>query len=103
MTKEQVNNPKHYGGKDNPYEVINVIEAWGLGFCLGNVIKYVARAGKKDPAKGLEDLEKASWYLEWERAKDEGKWQELELAKWFLDREIQNLKKQRTHEERPNK
>lgn len=101
--KEQVNNPKHYGGKDNPYEVINVIEAWGLGFCLGNVIKYVARAGKKDPAKCLEDLEKASWYLERERAKDEGKRQELELAKWFLDREIQNLKKQRTHEERPNK
>ena len=94
MTKEQVNNPKHYGGKDNPYEVINVIEAWGLGFCLGNVIKYVARAGKKDPAKGLEDLEKASWYLEREREKQgENKRQELELASWFLDREIENLKK----------
>jgi len=95
--KEQVNNPKHYGGKDNPYEVINVIEAWGLGFCLGNVIKYVARAGKKDPAKCLEDLEKASWYLERERENQgENKRQELELASWFLGREIENLKKQKT-------
>lgn len=105
--KEQVNNPKHYGGKDNPYEVINVIEAWGLGFCLGNVIKYVARAGKKDPAKCLEDLEKASWYLEREREREranqgKNKRHELELASLFLSREIENLKKQRTHEERPN-
>ena len=98
MTKEQVNNPKHYGGKDNPYEVINVIEAWGLGFCLGNVIKYVARAGKKDPAKCLEDLEKASWYLEREREREranqgKNKRHELELASLFLGREIENLKK----------
>jgi len=61
--KEAVNHPTHYGGKDNVYEAIKVVEAWELGFCLGNVIKYISRAGKKDSAKELEDLKKASWYL----------------------------------------
>lgn len=61
---EQVNNPAHYGGADNPYEAIKVIEAWGLGFSLGNTVKYISRAGKKDTAKTVEDLEKAKWYLE---------------------------------------
>lgn len=69
------NHPQHYGGKDNPYEVIKVIEAWSLGFNLGNTVKYISRAGKKDPAKEIEDLEKAKWYLEREianRRKDSG-------------------------------
>ena len=61
---ENVNHPAHYGGADNPYEAIKVIEAWGLGFCLGNAVKYISRAGKKDPAKEIEDLEKAVWYLQ---------------------------------------
>lgn len=60
--KELVDHPKHYGGKDNPYEAIKVIEAWNLGFCLGNTIKYISRAGKKDNT--LQDLEKALWYLQ---------------------------------------
>lgn len=60
---EQVAHPAHYGGEDNKYEAIKVIEAWGLGFCLGNTVKYISRAGKKDPAKHLEDLKKAAWYL----------------------------------------
>lgn len=60
---EAVNHPVHYGGGDNPYEAIKVIEAWGLGFCLGNTVKYISRAGKKNKAKTIEDLEKASWYL----------------------------------------
>lgn len=60
---EQVNHPQHYGGEDNLYEAIKVIEAWNLGFCLGNTVKYISRAGKKDPAKTLEDLKKAAWYL----------------------------------------
>lgn len=60
---ETVDSPVHYGGKDNPYEAIKVIEAWGLDFCLGNVAKYISRAGKKDKSKELEDLRKASWYL----------------------------------------
>jgi hypothetical protein len=58
--------PGYYGGKDNPYEVFRVLEEWGLDkdFYLGNVIKYVARAGKKDPAKYKEDLQKAVVYLQ---------------------------------------
>jgi hypothetical protein len=63
MSNEQVNHPKHYGGADNPYEAIKVIEAWELDFCLGNTVKYISRAGKKDPGKELEDLKKAEWYL----------------------------------------
>ena len=61
---EQVYHPDHYGGKDNPYEAIKVIEAWDLDFNLGNVVKYVSRAGKKEPAAELQDLEKAMWYLQ---------------------------------------
>jgi hypothetical protein len=61
--KEQVNHPKHYGGEENLYEAIKVIDAWELGFSLGNTVKYISRAGKKDPNKELEDLNKASWYL----------------------------------------
>jgi iron-sulfur cluster repair protein YtfE (RIC family) len=61
MTKENVSHPEHYGGKDNPYEAIKVIEAWDLDFCLGNVVKYISRAGKKNNT--IEDLKKAQWYL----------------------------------------
>ena len=64
--KEMVNGPEHYGGADNTYEVIKVCEEWGLDkdAYLFNVVKYVARAGKKDPTKELEDLEKAAFYLD---------------------------------------
>lgn len=55
-----VDHPQHYGG-DTPYEAIKVIEAWGLGFCLGNTVKYIARADHK--GSRLTDLEKAAWYL----------------------------------------
>lgn len=58
--KETVNHPAHYGG-DTTYEAIKVIEAWELGFCLGNTVKYISRAGKK--ADEMEDLLKAQWYL----------------------------------------
>ncbi len=58
---EKVNHPNHYGGENNPYEAIKVIEAWDLGFNLGNTVKYISRAGKK--INTLEDLEKASWYI----------------------------------------
>lgn len=61
---EAVDHPAHYGGAGDPYEAIKVIEAWRLGFCLGNAVKYIARAGRKDPAKTLEDLQKARWYLD---------------------------------------
>lgn len=63
--REAVKNPAYYGGVDNPYEVIKVCEAWGLDndAYLFNVAKYIARAGKKDPQKELEDLKKAAFYL----------------------------------------
>lgn len=70
---DAVNHPAHYGGKDNPYEAIKVIEAWGVGFCTGNCLKYLSRAGKKSDL--LEDLRKARWYL---------------------DREIQRIEAERT-------
>ena len=58
--------PSHYGGAGNTYEVFNVLEAWGIDkdFYLGNVIKYVARAGKKNKSKEKEDLQKALVYLQ---------------------------------------
>ena len=61
IDNEMVDHPTHYGGEDNPYEAIKVIEEWGLGFNLGNAIKYISRAGKK--LDTLEDLEKANWYI----------------------------------------
>lgn len=61
---EVVNHPLHYGGEQDPYEAIKVIDAWGLGFALGNTVKYISRAGRKDPSKELEDLKKAMWYLQ---------------------------------------
>ena len=61
MKEDTVNHPEHYGGEDNTYEAIKIIEALGLGFCLGNTMKYLVRAGKKGNA--LEDLKKARWYL----------------------------------------
>jgi hypothetical protein len=70
--KEMVNHPSHYGGAENVYEAIKVIEAWELDFHLGNTVKYISRAGKKNQEKELEDLLK---------------------AKWYLDRKIENLKK----------
>lgn len=63
MKKEAVNHPNHYGGERNPYEAIKVIEAWDLNFSLGNVLKYMSRAGKKSD-NPLEDLRKAAWYLD---------------------------------------
>jgi hypothetical protein len=62
MSKEAVNHPQHYGGENNQYEAIKVIEAWELDFCLGNTVKYISRAGKKDNI--VQDLKKAKWYLE---------------------------------------
>ena len=61
---DNVNHPAHYGGADNVYEAIKVIEAWNLDFCLGNVVKYISRAGKKEGNSLIQDLEKAKWYLE---------------------------------------
>lgn len=61
-SNDPVNRPSHY--TDGKIEVIDFIEDKKLGFCLGNAIKYIARAGKKDPTKEVEDLNKAKWYVE---------------------------------------
>lgn len=68
--REAVDHPSCY--KRGGIEAIDAIEAWGLGFHLGNVVKYIARAGHKT-ADGLRDLKKAEWYLsrEIERMKRE--------------------------------
>lgn len=60
-SKENVNHPSHYS--PGIYETINVIREWGLGFSLGNAVKYISRAGKKDKDRYIEDLEKAIWYI----------------------------------------
>lgn len=57
----RVNHPSHYNS--GKIEVIKVIEDWNLDFHCGNAVKYIGRAGKKDPEKTIEDLEKAVWYL----------------------------------------
>jgi len=58
----KVDHPDHYN--EGKIEVIDVIEDWRLGFHLGNAVKYIGRAGKKDSAKEIEDLEKCVWYIE---------------------------------------
>lgn len=60
--KETVNHPAHYNA--GKIEVITAIDDWKLNFCLGNVVKYIARAEHK--ANALEDLKKARWYLDHE-------------------------------------
>ena len=64
---DPVNSPKHY--TDTKIEVIDYIEDKNLGFCLGNAVKYISRAGRKQSAalgekdKTIQDLEKAIWYI----------------------------------------
>ena len=58
---DPVNHPSHY--TDGKIEVIDYIKDKGLGYCLGNAVKYISRAGKKDPEKEIEDLRKAAWYI----------------------------------------
>lgn len=53
--------PKHYGGSENLYEAIKVIDAWQLDFVEGNILKYLSRYKLKN---GIEDLKKAQWYME---------------------------------------
>jgi len=65
---DSVNNPAHYGGKDNPHEAIKCIKAHLTaeefrGFLKGNALKYLMREGKK--GDGNMDIEKAAVYLEW--------------------------------------
>lgn len=61
MSDDAVNHPSHY--THGPIEVIDIIEGFDLGFHRGNAIKYILRAGHKDPQKERQDLRKAIWYL----------------------------------------
>ena len=60
---DTIDHPAHYGGADDTYEAIRVIEAWQVDFCIGNVLKYLCRSGRKPGETTLKDLEKAHWYL----------------------------------------
>jgi hypothetical protein len=72
---DPVNHPAHYAeGWSNGAEVIDITE--NLNFNLGNAVKYIARAGRKDPAKLIEDLRKAEWYLGREIARLDGVFQQ---------------------------
>ena len=59
---EAVDHPAHY--KSGGIEAIDVIRAFNLGFSLGNAVKYILRAGRKDSSKEIEDLKKAAWYID---------------------------------------
>ncbi|MGN6653720.1 MAG: DUF3310 domain-containing protein [Rhodanobacter sp.] len=63
-----MSHPDYYGGEDDPYEAIKVIQAWGLNFSLGSVLKYVKRAGEKPGEADLKDLKKARDYIDFEIA-----------------------------------
>jgi hypothetical protein len=71
MSHDPINRPSHYA-EGRKYETIDVIEDWQLSYRLGNCLKYVSRAGRKDPTKTIEDLKKARWYLDREIATLEG-------------------------------
>ena len=58
---DMVNHPSHY--TDGSIEVIDFIEDKRLNYHRGNAVKYICRAGKKDPEKEVEDLQKAVWYI----------------------------------------
>jgi hypothetical protein len=67
MKMEQIYNPSHYGGPDDPMEAIKVLETWlspdeMIGFCTGNAIRYLRRHRLRG---GTTDIGKASWYLQY--------------------------------------
>lgn len=59
LSNDNVNHPAHY--QSGKFEVIDIIEAFNLNFSMGNAIKYILRAGKKGSRQ--EDLKKAIWYI----------------------------------------
>lgn len=73
-TGSAINHPDHY---NHGIEVIDFIESHELNFNRGNAVKYITRAGLKDKGKEVEDLEK---------------------AKWYVDRELERVKKEKNHE-----
>lgn len=77
-----VDHPNHYNS--GKIEVIDYIEDQNLGFCLGNAIKYISRAGKKIKAREIEDLQKAIWYIQrriYEVEQELQEYQTIDLSK----------------------
>lgn len=72
LAENTIKHPSYYGGRSDPYEAIKVIEAWGLNFNLGQVLKYIKRAGSKAGNSRVDDLRKAAWYLDREIQRDDG-------------------------------
>lgn len=64
-----ISNPSHYT-EGRTYEPRKVIEDWDLDFYLGNALKYISRAGRKNDA--IEDLQKAKQYIDFEIEKLSG-------------------------------
>ena len=74
MSKEKINHPSYY---NKGIEAIDYIETWEMNFNIGNVIKYVTRAGYKNSETQIEDLSKAMWYLDREIKNLEKKYSEI--------------------------
>ena len=85
--QDHINHPPHYA-EGRKYEPIVVIEAWGLGFNLGNALKYISRAGRKDPEKTEEDLQKAIWYINRELSKSLLRRFLSRISRWLLRRKF---------------
>ena len=85
---DPINNPKHYKGEVEPIELIQAQE---LGYCEGNIVKYVVRWKEKG---GVEDLEKCHWYIhqliEYEKEKQEKKQSQLNLQLYQADEDDVN-------------
>lgn len=69
--------PDYYRGDDKKTDVIDAVKYFDLNFNTGNVLKYIVRAGKKDPSKHLDDLKKAMTYLQREISYVENKYKDV--------------------------
>ena len=83
--KEMIDHPSHYGGANNPYEAIKVIEAWEADFNIGTTLRYLCRCGKKTIGGSAEEM----------------RLEDLKKARWYLDREIQNIEKSMIKSDNP--
>lgn len=87
---DAVNHPAYY--TDGKIETADFIEAGRYDWWLGNAVKYISRAGKKDPAKTIEDLEKAVWYVErrhrWERMTKKKRRKRITAAAYAADKSL---------------
>lgn len=84
---DKINHPAWY--TDGKYETIDAIESWKMNYHLGNAVKYLSRAGKKDSA--LDDLKKARWYVarELENRKHALQPKKIDVESYIDDKEIE--------------